>query len=153
MSEHVQSFDNLDEMTAYMAAQEDMANGQLSPGQIALRDDVETTRYWVRAIPDWDLVIYGKADTVADVRASGVDFDPVDNRERGYLTGTAYSAAVSDRGESGDTHVAEVIPISAATFALAQEHGFPDWNRLRHPSHHALGRALATAEHEALGSL
>lgn len=150
MSEHVQSFDNLDEMTAYMAAQEDMANGQLSPGQIALRDDVETTRYWVRAIPDWDLVIYGKADTVADVRASGVDFDPVDNRERGYLTGTAYSASEPE-GEYGDTHVFDVIPITDMVFRLAQGLGWPTYSMLHEREMVPLARALAESERLALG--
>lgn len=143
---------DLDGMFAAMQDMEDAANANLTPGQIRLRDNTDATSYWVRAVPEWDLVIYGVVPPNAEVQTDA-EFDVDENRRRGYLTGTAYSAAVSDRGESGDTHVAEVIPISAATFALAQEHGFPDWNRLRHPSHHALGRALATAEHEALGSL
>jgi hypothetical protein len=147
---HIQSFDNMDEMAAFMAANEDMANAHLTPGQIALRDDLTVTRYWVRAIPDWDLVIYAKAETVDALRTAGVGFDPIDNRTRGYLTGTAYSAT-SESGEWGDTHVSQVIPISHTVFLLAQSLEWPTYSMLREGDNITLAALLAAAEREAMG--
>lgn len=147
---HVESFDNMDEAAAYMAAHEDMANAQLSPGQIALRDDTGHTRHWARAIPDWDLVIYGEAESIDTLRANGVEFDPVDNRERGYLTGTAYSAH-EPTGEYGDTHVFDVIPITARVYRLAETLGWPTYSMLHEEEYRTLAALLAGAEREALG--
>jgi len=149
MSEHVQSFDNLDDMMAAMAANEDMANAQLTPGQIALRDDTGHTRYWVRAIPDWDLVIYGEADTILTLKAAGVGFDPVDNRERGYLTGRGYSAH-EPTGEYGDTHVFDVIPISDTVFRLAKTLEWPTYSMLFEEEYRTLAALLAESERLAL---
>ena len=147
---HVESFDSMDEAMAAMAAHEDMANAQLTPGQIALRDDKDHTRHWVRAIPDWDLVIYGEADTILVLTAAGVGFDPVDNRERGYLTGTGYSAHQPE-GEYGDTHVFDVIPITDTVFRLAQTLEWPTYSMLHEEEYRTLAALLAGAEREALG--
>jgi len=87
---HVQSFGSMDEMMATMAAAEDEANPHLTPGQIRMRDDIVSTTYWAQALPDIDVVIYGRTPPVAETQ-KGADFDVADNRERGYLTGTAFS--------------------------------------------------------------
>ena len=149
---HVQGFDNMDEMWATMAAAEDAANRELTPGQIRLRDDVENTGYWAQALPDLDLVIYGVVLPNAEIIAAGADFDVNDNRERGYLTSTAHSVAVSPRGETGDTHVSQVIPIHKDVYREAESLHWPSWSQLMETTEgRALGRLLARAE-EAMKS-
>jgi hypothetical protein len=144
---HVEGFDNMDEMFAAMAAHEDIANMNMLPGQIRLRDDAENETFWAQPLPDIDLVVYGVAQPNFVVQRSA-DFDAADNRERGYLTGTAYSAA--SEGEYGDTHVSQVIPITRIIFRLAQELDWPDWSRLSSdPTCRTLGRLLAQSEQEA----
>jgi len=141
----VQGFDSLDGMFAAMGEMEDAANARLTPVQVALRDATEQRVYWARAIPDWDLVIYGEVPPNAETQ-EGADFDVDENRGRGYLTGTAYSAATGEHGEPGDTHVSEVIAISDETFRLARDLGFPDWNQIREPDNFALATRLALHE-------
>jgi len=137
---HVQGFDSMDEMFEVMQAAEDEANASLTPVQVALRDQTEDTVYWVRAIPDWDLVIYGIVPPNAETQ-KGADFNVNENRARGYLTGTAYSAA-GENGEPGDTHVSQVIAVSEETFRLAQMLGWPTFSMLREPENFALGHRL-----------
>jgi hypothetical protein len=145
---HVEGFDNMDEMFAAMAAHEDIANMNMLPGQIRLRDDAENETFWAQPLPDIDLVVYGVAQPNFVVQRSA-DFDAADNRERGYLTGTAYSAGM-DTGEYGDTHVSQVIPISRDIFRLAQSLGWPDWSRLSSdPECRSLGMLLAVSEQNA----
>jgi len=146
---HIESFDSMEDAFAAMEAHEVAANSTLSPGQIALRDDVENTRYWAQAVPDADLIIYGIAQPSFLVKRSA-DFDVDSNRARGYVTGTAYSAAVPD-GEYGDTHVSQIVPVTPDVFRLAQEKGWPDWSALFLQEHRDLGRALAAAERISLG--
>jgi hypothetical protein len=144
----VQGFDNMDEMFSAMAAAEDAANFTLTPGQIALRDDVESTRHWAQAIPDYDMVIYGATPPIAEIEAREPGFDVADNRERGYLTGVAFSVD-TPTGESGDTHVSQVIPISAETFALAKSLDWPTWSMLREREQRDLATRLAGHEADA----
>lgn len=147
---HIESFDNLDDMFAKMGEMEDEANARLTPGQIRLRDDLTRITYWVRAIPDWDLVVYGRAETVDVLRSAGVSFDPIENRARGYLTGTAFSAT-EPTGEFGDTHVADVVPINALVFEAARYHGWPTWSMLHEDEYRILAQSLAIAERKSLG--
>jgi hypothetical protein len=135
----------MDEMMATMAAAEDEANRHLTPGQIRLRDNVDQVNYWAQVVLDWDMVIYAETPTVATI-AEGSDFDVKDNRERGYLTGTAYSTAEPD-GEFGDTHVSQVIPIDKDTFDLARLLGWPSYSALREPDNQMLARMLSVNEH------
>jgi hypothetical protein len=145
---HVEGFDNLDDMFAAMAAHEDIANMNMLPGQIRLRDDNQNQTFWAQPMPDIDLVIYGVAQPNFIVQRSA-DFDAEENRERGYLTGTAYSAGAAT-GEYGDTHVSQVIPIPQTTFRLAQMLDWPDWSRLiSDPECRTLGALLAKAEQDA----
>lgn len=147
---HIQGFDNMDEMYAAMAAAEDAANLHLTPGQIRLRDDTDHVRYFVKVVAEWGLVIYGRVPPIAETQASA-DFDVADNRERGYLTGTAFSNAVSERGEHGDTHVSEVVPITPTEFVMAERLGWPDFDALvATPEGQILGRRLAACEEAAL---
>jgi hypothetical protein len=140
----VQGFDSLDEMFAAMAASEDIANLRITPGQARLRDATTETVYWAQAVPEYDLVIYGKTPPNAETQ-KGAGFDVDDNRERGYLTGIAYSADLED-GEPGDTHVSQVIPISLHTFTVAEALDWPRFSALREGDNRILGAALAQHE-------
>jgi hypothetical protein len=141
---HVQGFDSMDEMQAAMAASEDRANAGLLPGQIRLRDDVTHTRHWAQVVPDWDLIVYGATPPIASFVEPGFDIE--DNRERGYLTGIAFSSVEPD-GESGDTHVSQVVPIDVETFDLAHDSGWPSFSEVRtNPEHADLVIRLARAE-------
>jgi hypothetical protein len=149
----VQGSDNLDGMFAEMAEAEDAANARLTPGQVRLRDAVDETVYFANAKPEYDLVIYGVVPPNAETQ-KGADFNVNENRARGYLTGIAYSSAVGEDGEPGDTHVSEVIQITEETFEAAKSLGFPDWSQLLHPQNMetvSLGRYLARHERETLG--
>jgi len=130
----------MEEAFAEMEAAEASANADLTAVQVALRDSTEQTVYWVRAIPDWDLVIYGIVPPNAETQ-KGADFNVDENRARGYLTGTAYSAA-TERGESGDTHVSQVIAVSEETFRLAEMLGWPTFSMLREEENRPLGQRL-----------
>ena len=140
----VQGFDTMDGMFAAMQEMEDAANASLTAVQVALRDSGEQTVYWCRAIPEWDLVIYGIVPPNAETQ-KGADFDVNENRARGYLTGTAYSAA-AEHGESGDTHVSQVIAISDETFGLARTLGWPTFSMLREEESRPLAQRLALHE-------
>jgi len=146
----VQGFDSMDEMLAAQAANEDQANLRITPGQARLRDAADETGYWARAIPEWDLVIYAEVPPNAETQ-EGAGFDVNDNRERGYLTGTAYSVVNAEHGESGDTHVSQVIPINRTTFLLAKMLGWPTYSQLREEDNIVLGALLASQERDSLG--
>lgn len=135
---------SMDGMFAAMAEMEDAANLRLTPGQIALRDDVENTRYWARPMVDEDVVIFGVAQPVFIVERSA-GFDATENRKRGYLTGTAYSAWL-ERGEYGDTHVSQVVPIPEDVFRAAQALNWPTFSMLREVEQRDLALSLARAE-------
>ena len=146
---HVEGFDSLDDMFAAMGVAEDAANADLLPGQIQLRDDVTTRRYWAHPLPEIDLIVYGVTPPIAEIQPDA-GFDVAENRARGYLTGTGYSPAVSSRGEPGDTHVSQVVPISEETFRLAESLNWPTWSMMMEPEQRDLGRALARHEADSL---
>lgn len=146
MTEHVQGFDSLEEMFAAMGAAEEVANADLLPGQVRLREDTGTTRYWAQPLPEQDEVVFGEVYTLARVQSEDPGFDPAENRSRGYLTGRFYSAFEPD-GDPHDTHVSQVVPISAEVFAEARRLGWPTWSRLHEdPECLALAHSLALAE-------
>lgn len=128
-----QSFDSLDDMYAAMEKAEDAANESLLRGQVALRDRMTETVYWVQAVPAMDLIVYGETPPATDT----------DLRSRGYLTGMAYSAWEPE-GEPGDTHVAVVMPVSKTLFDRAKAEGFPTLSQLS--EHPALAMTLAMSE-------
>jgi hypothetical protein len=147
---HVQGFDSMDEMFEVMGRAENDANARLTAVQVALRDTTDQTVYWARAIPEWDLVIYGIVPPNAETQ-KGADFDVNENRARGYLTGVAYSATPgAEDGEPGDTHVSEVIAITEETFQLARSLGWPDYSQMRLEENRALGQRLSLHERATL---
>lgn len=145
---HIQAFDSMDDAFAAMGKAEDAANARLLPGQITLRDAVTEVGYWAQAVPEWDMIIYGNTPPTAETQ-TGAGFDVDANRARGYLTGMAYSN-VEMFGEAGDTHVSQVVPIDAQTFALASLLEFPSLSMIREIGQRGsedLGR-----EHRMLGA-
>lgn len=132
---HIQSFDSLDDMYAAMEKAENAANDSLLRGQVALRDRMEETVYWVQAVPSMDLIVYGETPAAEDT----------DLRSRGYLTGMAYSAW-EPQGEHGDTHVSQVMPVSKILFDRAKSEGFPTISQLSEEQHQTLALALAMCE-------
>jgi hypothetical protein len=145
----VQGFGSMDGMLAAMRKFEDIANSRLLPGQARLRDATTERCYFARAMPDYDLVIYGIVPPNAETQEED-GFNVDENRTRGYLTGIAYSTAVGEDGEPGDTHVSQVTPISEETFRLAQRLGFPDWQGIRETDNRDLARRLAQHEQESM---
>lgn len=124
-------FDNMEDMHAAMRAAEEAANTRLTAAQIDLRDDTQQTRYWARVVPEYDLVVFGKAFSEeeayqSEVRAGATPEQAAqsrngirESRQRGYLFGIAFSTVEPD-GELGDTHVFNVVPISRDTFDRAR---------------------------------
>lgn len=144
---HIEPFDTVEEGLLIQSVFEDIANLDLIPGQVALRDDVETTRYWAQPIPEQDEVVYGETPPVAEMREPGFDVDS--NRAHGYLTGVSWSG-YSESPDHHDVHVSQVVPISRETFEVARGLGWPNWSRLTHDLDcRPLGRALAQHEAEA----
>lgn len=137
-----QSFGSFEEMTAYMAKQEGSANAKLAPEQIALRDDVDNPRYWMRWYPEMRIFIFGHAFSAQQMRDIEKGYynlsDPgeqaefehtmeskADSRRRGYLWGRAYSE-IEVEGELGSTHVYNAWPITVEQFEAAKAAG---WSR------------------------
>ncbi len=130
-------FDNWDDAIEHMREVERQLEGTLTPSQRALRLDRGHDRYWMR-FTDYGFEIFGIAWSDATLRADiekacatyGGDVDEEmemfeGNRERGYLTGYAWSEVLPE-GEGGDTHVSQVVPISKEMFERARAAG---WKR------------------------
>lgn len=133
---HVESFDSLEAMHASMNAAENAANDGLVPPQVALRDDVDTTRHFVVGLPDclgfgevprYDSLLARvtsrmDVDDPEDVAEAEWEIaDLPDLRARGYLTGTVHTPYGDDWG---DTHVSQVIPITEKAFEEARRAGW-----------------------------
>jgi hypothetical protein len=121
---HFESFDSMEEMFARMEAAEREANEGLLPQQIEIRDDTEHPRYWVR--PYEGFLIFGHALSEEEVLATegpGITHEVMTRRRRGYLFGWCYSE-IEPSGEVGDTHVANLMPISETAFLEAKAHGW-----------------------------
>lgn len=148
---HVESFGSAEEMFAAMTEREAAANEGLLPNQIALRDDVEHTRVWLRLLPDgagvlpifgwsWSLrEASGRERSYYEPKTDNPDVAIADEfgaaefasiveglrerRTRGYLYGECFSVVEPD-GELGDTHVSSVWPLTEEAFAEAKAHGW-----------------------------
>lgn len=136
----VKGFNSLEEMHEYMAQQTDLANENLHPVQVDLRNDVTAPRFWVRPSPEEGCLIFGHAYSfteLCDVESAFVnpqDEESIDefrwtiramreNRQRGFLTGRMYSIFMPE-GDPHDNHVAEVFPISTEAFEEAKAAGW-----------------------------
>lgn len=129
---HFQSFDNLDDMFAAMAKATEEANSALSDTQRA----ITYGSCWVRFAVDLGIIIFGKVATLEEIteseRLSGSDDAELaatllmlqENHMRGYMFGTAYSIW-EPQGELGDTHRANMWPITEPQFEMARA---VDWN-------------------------
>lgn len=144
------SFDTLDGVTDFMAATEQAAMANLTPEQRVMADqygwDITEPVHWIRFYPEAGCFIFGRTHTanqIADNAARCVPSDlavegydkavqqAVDtvrstkkSRARGYMYGDAYSI-LAPRGELGQTHVANVSPITQEEFDEAER---CDWD-------------------------
>lgn len=90
---------------------------------------------WFRWQAAYNLAIFGECKSVADQQAETRatygdedDFDYAEGRRRGFAFGTAYSVGEA-RGELGDTHLLDLVPVSRGTFEAARTAGW-DMNAL-----------------------
>lgn len=125
--EGVQEFDSFEEALEYMARATDEANTKLADEQ----KSVTWGSYWVRFVPDHQLMIFGHVFTRDEFtqaeRDAGATQEELDyslqhyeeNLARGYVFGRAYSVW-EPRGELGDTHRYNLWPISQANFEEAR---------------------------------
>lgn len=136
----VESFDNLDEMFAAMARNEEAANARMTPAQSRLRDDADIDRYAVSVHYGGDLVVFHEIPGIATTTLLD---DEDDERElaralriRGYLFAKSFSAW-EPSGEVGDVHASAVEPVSREAFELARELGWPSMPEMRDRSNAA----------------
>jgi hypothetical protein len=132
------AFDSWDDAQRHMREVEAQLDGQLTPIQRAVKDAADVPHYWMQ-FTSYGFDIFGRTfsrdELIADVKRAfakyGGDDEELageiamydDVRERGYLTGNAYSVACPE-GELGDTHVSQIIPISEAMFESARASGW-----------------------------
>lgn len=129
-------FDNVDEMFVWMRARTIDANAHLADAQ----REVTWGSYWMRLF-DPPIVIFGKVSTEAEMVADETKVKPGEdpaevlaeaewtiarlreNHEAGYMFGMAYSL-IEPEGEWGDTHRANLWPISEKLFLDAKACGW-----------------------------
>lgn len=128
------TFDSFDDMQRFLQAQEEIANNNIHPKQL------ETTwgSYWVRALEDSGLLIWGRVWTMEEIMQSeeesaDPDYDPDPEHvkqhyeemdRRGYRFGEAASVLCPE-GELGSTHISVMWPITQEEYEKAREAG---WN-------------------------
>jgi hypothetical protein len=136
---NIQSFSTWEEAVDAMGEAEDAANEALSGAQKLMRD-AEGEQYVLRLGPE-DVLIYGSIPPAADIEL----------RDRGYLTGTWFSAW-EPKGEYGDGHVADCMySIPPSLFEEAKALGWPTVEEIRRlarslPDYLRFARKLAMAE-------
>jgi len=119
----------MEEMWAFMAEQERLANEHATADQKA----ITYGDYWIRM--DHEFPIFGYVNTLDELdsleRELGVSDEEIvfernmiaNAHERGYMYGKAYSIAEPD-GEWGSTHCSTMYQISRELFELAREQGW-----------------------------
>lgn len=130
-----ESFESFDEMITTMHQREDAAMASLLPVQRALLP--MRAFYWMRPAPEYDCVIFGYYN-LDDMIALEKSLTPQEelayfstwvsdcehkNLVRGYKSGRAYSV-IEPTGELGDTHVANMWPITRESFEQARDLGW-----------------------------
>jgi len=132
---HVKGFASFEDALKFMADATDAANKNLAPEQRA----ITWGSYWLRFAPEYHCVIFGRVmpmeELIDSEREAGAEPEELDytrehyteQHERGYLFGYAYSV-MEPRGELGDTHRANMWPITQEQFEHAKD---AEWE-LRH---------------------
>lgn len=133
------AFENFEEMIEYMAKRTDEANATLAPEQ----RQITYGHCWVNfgAMEQIGVPVFGRVFTEEEVFASEMGHaegqaetaqsvleSTRENHERGYMYGDAYSRYYP-RAESGDTHRADMWPITDALFHAVEAVGW-DQNAL-----------------------
>lgn len=138
----VQAFDSFEEAQQAMADNEARANANLHPLQIALRDDIDTPRYFAGVAPD--CLFFGHAYSRKEVYEAAAKYvseigaddyeESLDEalyeiavsqetRPRGYLRGRHFTV-YDPQGDYHDVHVVEAWPISEQAFLEAKAAGW-----------------------------
>lgn len=119
---HVQGFDSFEDAMQAMRDAEERANALTLPQQ----REIGYGDFWCRPVPEWGIFIFGRVSTLDELR-KGEDAETIVALEerftRGYRFGKAYST-IEPEGEWGDTHVANMWPITEAEFEEAKGHGW-----------------------------
>lgn len=150
---HVQSFDSWEEAQAAMRKAEEAANASLVEEQRR----ITWGDYWCRPVPDLGIFVFGQVMplelVMQEEMAAGSDPEELayteaslrEKHERGYMFGNAYSV-MEPRGELGDTHRANMWPITEEEFEEVKQHG---WQPTRDFIRKVLseGRAAQQREH------
>lgn len=141
MTTFIGGFDNFDDMLAFMAENERVANTKIDDTQRA----ITYGQHWVRFydIPG-RILIFGRVMPLAEIEANetrlGAEPAEVhavlestkDMHERGYVWGYAYSV-IEVAGELGNTHRSEIVPCPEEVFNEAKAVGWnvdhlqPEW--------------------------
>lgn len=114
-------FESHEDMMKFMAERTAAANAGLHPGQQA----IDYNDHWVRFTLGHPIE-YGHVAEIADLADTEDSASLVHIMERhvnGFLYGLAYST-YAPHGEWGETHRADVWPISEELFDHAQTHGW-----------------------------
>lgn len=117
-------YDNMDDAFEDMRRNEEAANAATHPCQTA----ITYGDYWMRPYQEGDdfILIFGRVHTIEELLQ--VEDDETmpgiyERYKRGYRFGMAWSQW-EPRGEFGDTHVSQMIPISKELFEIGQDR---DW--------------------------
>jgi hypothetical protein len=136
---NIMSFNNFDDMMTFLAANEAAANASVVPCQRELLDGREFW-YW-RTVESMKIDIIGHVPSLAEtLKAERATYsDPFEEDEaeefawsekslhdrlsRGYVFGRHFSV-IEPKGELGDVHVSQVIPISREAFEECEAAGW-----------------------------
>lgn len=141
-------FDSFEDIQEEMAQREAAANASLTDEQ----RNVTFGDYWTRPIPEYGIFEFGKVLTWEEFEALASDDDDVpagdqweaveEAMERGYCFSRAFST-MEPEGMLGDTHKANLWPISEEDFKEAQVTGWMVSFALATRVFHELERARA----------
>ena len=128
---YFKQFDSFGDAVDFMRKATDAANETLAVEQRA----VTWGSYWIRFVPEDQLMVFGhvytKHELLEGEYKAGSDLPElretlqamVANHDRGYMFGPAYSV-IEPEGELGDTHRANLWPITRSQFLEAQSVGW-----------------------------
>ena len=119
-----QSFDNMDDAFEVMRRNEEAANAATHPCQTA----ITYGDHWMQPyeMGGEAILIFGRVSTLEELwKVEDEDTMPgiLERHKRGYRFGMAWSV-LEPRGEWGDTHVSQMIPIPKTLFEIGRDR---DW--------------------------
>jgi hypothetical protein len=132
--DHIQTFDNFEDMQKMLSAQIEKAKTWIRPAQ----ERITYGDHWMRIWDGWGekILICGYISTLEELdkeeRRLGASEEEIAEEHEtmqysynnGFRFGRAYSI-IEPRGELGDTHVSQMIPITKEEFDEVER---LDWN-------------------------